>query len=333
VLALAVDHSAEHHITLTQVPAPQPRPDEVLIRVHAFTLNYGEVAFGLPRAPAGSVPGYDAAGVVVRAAADGSGPAAGTSVVSTGTTGGWAELRAVRADRVGVVPAGADHGAMSTVAVAGVTALRAVHRLGPVLARTVLVTGATGGVGRFAVQLAGLAGARVVAVAEDPGATAWLTGAGADRVVRSPAELDGPVSGVLDMVGGALMAEAFDVLDSGGTLVSVGHAAEAVPGFDYVTMFAGAGAAAGRSDRRVVTLYLPAEERLGPDLRWLTERVATGALDPHITWRGDWRATGEAIAALTGRRLHGKAVLDVVAPPGRRGVPTVDLTVSDSVQS
>ncbi|MFD0278192.1 hypothetical protein ACFVHB_30380 [Kitasatospora sp. NPDC127111] len=50
---------------------------------------------------------------------------------------------------------------------------------------------------------------------------------------------------------------------------------------------------------------------LGPDLGWLAGEVAAGRLDPQIAWRGGWDAAAEAVDALLGRKLHGKAVLDL----------------------
>jgi NADPH:quinone reductase-like Zn-dependent oxidoreductase len=307
---MVVDHKADNHLTLTEVADPEPTPGQALVQVQAISINYGELAYGLPNAADGSVLGYDAAGVVVQAASDGSGPAAGTPVVTFGVAGGWAELRAVDTERIGIVPAGADLGVLSAVPVAGGTALRALHRLGPILGRRVLVTGATGGVGRFAVQLATMGGAHPIATASAPEQDAGLLALGARQVVRDPMELRVPVSGVIDMVGGSFMASSFAVLDSGGTLVSVGHSAQTIASFDYLTMFAGPDAA-GRYDRTVTTLHLPAERGLDTDLTWLAELVASGRLDPQITWRGNWRKLGEAASALLARQLHGKAVLDL----------------------
>ena len=285
--ALVVDQPAPGRLRFAEVPTPVPNPDEVLIRVSAVSINHGELAFGLAYAPDGTVPGYDAAGVVVETAQGG--PAVGTPVLSVGTMGGWAEYRAVPVDSVGIAPAGADLAVMSAVGTAGATALRAVRKLGSVLGRRVLVTGASGGVGRFAVQLARQAGASVLVAVAD---------------------VQEPVAGVIDLVGGGLLATSFAKLASGGVLVSVGHAAGAVADFDYVAMFADP-AAVGRYDRSIVTLYLPAETGLAADLTWLAAEVAAGRLDPGVVWRGDWSQLTEAAALLLKRELHGKAVLTV----------------------
>ncbi|MFI9002098.1 zinc-binding dehydrogenase [Streptomyces sp. NPDC053541] len=304
--ALLVDRDAPAGLRLGTAPDPEPGPHQALVRVTATSLNPGEITFGLAAAPQGAVLGWDAAGIVERAAADGSGPAAGTPVVTLMPDGAWAELRAVDTDLVGPAPTGADPAALATVPVAGASALRALHRLGPLLGRAVLITGATGGVGRYAVQLARAAGAHVVATTGDPAANGpLLRGLGAHEVVRRPADTAGPVDGVIDLLGGPHLVEGWERLAESGTLVAVGHSDGRGEDFPYGALFGHE----GRHDRSLATFFLLSCTGLARDLGWLAGRVAAGDLDPGVTWRGDWSRAAEAVDALRSGRLHGKAVL------------------------
>ncbi|MFJ2738778.1 zinc-binding dehydrogenase [Streptomyces sp. NPDC087440] len=304
--ALLVDRSAPAGLRLGEAPEPVPAPHQALVRVAATSLNHGEVRHVLENASDGQILGWDAAGVVERAAADGSGPAVGTPVVTLAPDGAWAELRAVDTDLIGTAPEGADLGALSTVPVAGATALRALHRVGPLLGRRVLITGATGGTGRYAVQLARQGGAHVIASTAGPAAYGdGLRALGAHEVVPEPKALDAPVDGVLDLVGGTQLVDAYAKLAEGGTLVAVGHSAEQGEHFPFGALFGDQ----GRHDRSLVTFFLLGCRGLAPDLSRLAARVAAGDLDPQIAWRGGWDRAAEATEALLGRRLHGKAVL------------------------
>lgn len=313
--AFIVDREGPDVLRLAEVGEPVPAPHEALVKISAASLNYGEIAHahgaqdnGLPPVPHGTVLGADAAGIVERAADDGSGPAAGTPVVTFGASGGWAQLRAVPTSMLGVVPAGSDLGAVSTVPVAGLSALRALRRIGDLLGRRVLVTGATGGVGRYAVQLAALAGAEVIASTGDVDRhRSSLVALGATEVVSGPADTPGLVDGVLDQVGGRQLVAAFDKLAPNGTLVSVGHSAGEPETFPFGLMFGDA----GRHDRSVVTFFLGALGDFPDDLGWLAAQVAAGRLDPGITWRDDWTRASSAFAALLNRRLSGKAVIEI----------------------
>lgn len=312
--ALAVDYSARHGISLIEAPPPKPADHEALIKVESASINYGEVSLAagyvphIDRPDEGLVLGADAVGVIERTAMDGSGPPAGTRVVTLGASGAWAEYRAVATDTLGVAPPAADHGALSTVPVAGLTALRALQRVGPLLGKTVLVTGSSGGVGRFAVQLAHQAGARVLAVTGEPDRhRASLTALGVDQVIASAESANEPLHGVIDLVGGTELVAAFHRLAEHGTLVAVGHASGQPETFAYGALFGDRGG----HDRSLVTFHLTGCTDLPPDLTWLAHRVAAGDLDPQISWRGALEDADQAFEALLERRLHGKAVIEI----------------------
>ncbi|MER7282637.1 zinc-binding dehydrogenase [Dactylosporangium sp. NPDC000244] len=313
--AIVLNRATAPILQVRNVPDPTPGPHEALVRISAAALNFGEVAhaFGtmgshLRQIPDGTVMGNDAAGVVVEAAADGSGPAAGATVVTLGIGGAWAELRAVNTDFLAEAPAGADFGVLSTLPVAGLSALHGLARLGSILGKRVLVTGASGGVGTFAVQLARHAGAVVVASTSNPDAHGeTLRRLGANEIVATPAEVVRPVHGVLDQVGGSQLVDAFRRLAPHGTLVAIGHSSRQGETFDFGDLFGDE----GRHDRAIVTFFLGDLRGLGPDLHWLAARVAAGELDPQIGWRGDWSRAEEAYTALLNRRISGKAVLDI----------------------
>ncbi|MGI5231811.1 zinc-binding dehydrogenase [Actinoallomurus sp. CA-142502] len=307
--ALVVDHTSPGHLSLTDVPAPRPAAHEALVRVEAVSLNFGEVHEATrPEMPAGTVLGWDAAGVVVQAAADGSGPAEGERVVTLGEAG-WAELRAVPAALLGTAPKDADPGALSTVPVAGLSALHVLRRMGPLLGRRVMVTGASGGVGRYAVQLAARAGAHVVAISRSPAQADGLRALGAHEVHPGPAAVQQPVAAVLDNVGGQHLVDAFASLSAGGSLVSVGRSSEA----DAVLSPDALLGNEGRHDRSIRTFFLLGDPTtdFSADLTWLAGEIAVGRLDPGINWRGPWTRHSEAVKVLLDRRLHGKAVLDL----------------------
>src|SRR3954471_10429965 len=135
--ALIFDPSAPRGIRLGDAPAPIPTRSQALVEVHATSLNWAEAAALDRLCKPGAVPGWDASGIVVRAAEDGSGPKVGARVSTVGRNGGWAALRAVETAEIGVMPTEVDFAAASALPVAGVTALRAVRALGALLGRRV----------------------------------------------------------------------------------------------------------------------------------------------------------------------------------------------------
>ncbi|MFI0710809.1 zinc-binding dehydrogenase [Streptomyces inhibens] len=298
--ALVVDHSAPGRLALGTVADPVPGPDEVLVKISAISLNYGE----LPKSDddaEGTVPGWDAAGVVEQAAASGRGPKPGDRVITWGWNAGWAELRAVPVDELAVLPDTVDFTTAAALPVAGLTALRALRTAGVVPGQRVAITGASGGVGRFAVQLAHQAGAEVFAFVGSPARGAGLTALGADHVLTGPADLDAPVDIVLDNVGGALLGELLGRIAPDGKVISIGATSGEPTPIQPYQLIAG----------RLTLIGIQAGGNTGADLGHLVRLAAEGRLQASVDRVADWEQAGETATALLNREIRGKAVLTI----------------------
>jgi len=301
--AVIYDPHARANLRLADVDEPAAAESEAVVQVRATALNFGEVHFIDRMRKPGEVPGWDAAGVVVQAAADGSGPPVGSRVVGFHGAGGWAQRRTVPTENLAILPDSVEFGPAAALPVAGVTALQALRRLGPVVGRRVLITGASGGVGRFAVQLAARAGAHVVAAVGSEARGAGLRDLGAAEVVVGLADITEPVLGVLDNVGGQLLAEAFSLVGDGGSAQSIGMASNQPTTIDFeAERLSGA-----QKSLEPFTVRTP----FGPDLGYLVALLAAGEIDAQIGLRSSWNEVSAAAAALLDRRVAGKAVLDV----------------------
>src|SRR5262245_43211894 len=303
--AVVVDPAAPGRLVIASVPDPTPDRGEAVVRVRAISLNRGEVRRS-GMAQAGWRPGWDLAGEVERAASDGSGPRAGARVVGLLPEGAWAERVAVPTHALAELPDKVTFAQAATFPVAGLTALYALAKRGPLLARRVLVTGATGGVGNFALQLARLGGADVTASVRRTEQAALVRQAGAQEVVvgdEIPATPKYDL--VVESVGGRTLGTALAALERGGVCVTLGVSSSSEVTFDARTFFA-----TGRT--QLYGFYLFTElgnEPAAIGLRRLADLVAAGQLAPHISVEKPWSEIAQVAADLIARKYPGKAVL------------------------
>jgi NADPH:quinone reductase len=289
---------------LGEAPEPEPAPGEALVAVEAYSVNRGEI-FLLEAPRDGWRPGQDVAGRVERAAADGSGPPAGARVVAHVPSGGWASHVAAPTDALAVLPDDVPATTASTLGVAGLTALRLLRSAGNVGGVRVLLTGASGGVGHFVVELAAAQGALVTAVSSSPERGERLLALGADQVVADVEAAEGPFELVLESVGGASLTAALSRLAPRGKLIWFGQASREAGALHFSV----AASAPFASIELFIYWRMGASD--ADDLATLVRLVAAGHLHPELGLVADWRETPDALIALSERRVRGNAVLTV----------------------
>ncbi|MFD1931069.1 NADP-dependent oxidoreductase [Nonomuraea mangrovi] len=186
--------------TSVELPVPQPAAGEVLVQVTASSVNGFDLAAlggylkGVYEYEFPVVIGKDFAGRVAATGEGVTGLAVGDEVFGvvlrpTLGQGGFAEYVAVTADHgIAPIPDGLDHARAGALGLAGTAALNAVDAVAPLAGETALISGATGGVGAFAIQLAAARGATVIATAAPGEQTAFVTALGARHAV-DPADL------------------------------------------------------------------------------------------------------------------------------------------------
>jgi NADPH:quinone reductase len=312
VRAIVVDPAARGRLAIKPVELRDPDRDEVAVKVTAISLNRGETRRAVQQAEPGWRPGWDFAGVVETAAADGSGPKLGARVVGMLPSGAWADRVNCRSHAVAALPEGVSNAQASTLPVAGLTALHALRQGGLLLGRKVLVNGASGGVGHLACQLALAAGAIVwghvrreeqrTQVAE------WCGG----RVIVGPelgaAKGEGPYWLILDSLGGMALSAAMGMLAPNGTCVTFGVSDSATANIESRAFFGTGGA---RLYGLTLFHELMSVERAGIGLALLAAEIAAGRLKPEIAVETGWSEIGSIAQRLIDRDFTGKAVLHI----------------------
>lgn len=298
-------------VRLAEVDPPVPAANEAVVAVRAVSVNRGETRRAAMLDAEGTRVGWDVAGEVVAAAADGSGPAVGTRVVGLAANTGWAEQVAVPTGQLAALPDRVGFEEASTLPVAGLTAYHCLmqhHRLD---GARVLVTGAAGGVGRFAVQLASHGAAEVTAVVGRPERAAGLRELGAVQVSVGMPEgpgADGSYDLILESVGGASLSRAFELVAPEGTIVSFGASSGERSTFDVASFFRKGGT---RLYGYILFSELANHRHGADDLAHLAVELAEGRLDPQIDVVAPWTDAGAVLRRLLERDVAGKAVLQI----------------------
>lgn len=307
-------------VALAEVPPPRRAEGEVLVRVHAASLNYPDLLMTRgayqfrPEPP--FTGGMELAGEVIEAGA-GSRFAIGDIVMGGAKTGAFAELASVPERGLRPAPAGLDYPEAAALGATYTTAYTALVELGGLQeGQWVLVHGASGGVGLAACDLARSLGARVIAATHDPAKIDTIRAAAApDAVVVNRGRFRDDVAAitdgalcdlVLDPVGGDVFDESTRCVAFGGKLLVVGFVAGRIPvvaaNIPLIKGFAIVGVRAGEYARR----FPDRGARIAGEVSRL---AATGAIRPvidRVLPLAQWRAGFDAMAA---GELVGKVVL------------------------
>lgn len=276
-------------LQLRQLPIPSPGQGEVLVKIQAAGVGPWDawIRAGksvLPQ-PLPLTPGSDIAGVVVATGPGVEGYAEGDAVFGVTNrrfTDGYAQYARVLADMIAIMPPGLTPPEAASIPVVAVTAWQMVHDFAGVQAgHRVLVLGGAGNVGRYAVQIARLAGAEVVATGS-ASAAATMRALGATEVIGKDMQgaeaYQGRFDAVIDTVGGAALRSAYALARNEGVVVSAVEKPDA-------GILAPRGV---RSDFLLVQVRTPILEQLG-------RLVAAGSLAPLV---------GEVLPLADAQRAH-----------------------------
>lgn len=310
-------------LRLKDIAPPVCGPDEVLVRVCAagvdpsvWHLMSGKpyairlMGFGL-RAPKQPVRGADLAGRVETVGANVSGFAVGDEVFGVGE-GSFADYARAKADRLAPKPKNLTFDEAAATPVSACTALQALRDKGQVRAdQRVLVIGAAGGIGTFAVQLATAFGAQVTGVCS-PGKLELVRSLGAGQVIdytKESLDAQGEHDLIVDTAGNRPLTELRKALTPKGTLVIVGGEGGG-PFLGGVTRSMSAQMRSAFTGQRLLGLFAQVKSQ---DLRVLTELIEAGKIRPLVdrTYRLD--ETPQAIAAWETGHARGKAVITLAS--------------------
>ncbi|MGH3435422.1 MAG: medium chain dehydrogenase/reductase family protein [Sciscionella sp.] len=304
-----------------------PGPGTVLVRVQATGVAFAEVQMLRGKYPMQPkfpfVPGYDLVGTVTEIGQGVTGIAVGDRVAAMPRTGAWRGCLELPVKGLVAVPAELDAGEALALIMNGVTAWQMLHRIAKVRAgQTVLVHGASGGVGTLLSRLAARAGAHVIGTAS-AAKHDRLRELGVAPVDYRAADADaqlrefGPYDAVFDHIGGSSLRLGWGLLRRGGTLVSYGAVSQLTTTGGPLMYFAGVlarmvwwnltGLAAGK---RLHSYYVAPGEKFRSDLTHLFELLRSGELHPEIAGRYPLVEAETALRRLVEHRVTGKLILE-----------------------
>ena len=304
--------SADEIVTIVAGKPRTPFSNEALVRVTAISLNRGELGRAQRTADGTLQIGWDFVGTVDTPAADGTGPVAGIRVVGFSTRmEGWAELVAVPTLYIAPIPEGVSDAQAATLPVAGLTALHSVDAATSLLGRHALITGATGGVGMFAVQLGALAGATAFAQIRRAEQKPFIESLGEHPMIvtedgREFSKQEG-FRLIIDGVSGAILANAIPALAPDGICVCYGVTDTPEIPVD-IGQFMRIGLA------QMMGFHLYAKSTSSPpseNLPRLLSLVADGRLNCAIEREASWTEINRVAQDLIDRKFLGKAVLHI----------------------
>jgi NADPH2:quinone reductase len=304
--ALVADPTASPALSLADVPEPSPGPGQLLLDMEAASVNRGEIRTAAKQPP-GTVIGWDVAGTVAAVGEGVSSFDVGERVVTLSPSGGaFAERVVVPAEWTAPLPSACDFVAAATLPVAGVTAV-GILRLARVHAGDrVLITGAAGGVGLFAVQLALQAKATVTGQARGEERAAIVRDLGAEALVHpgDGSPVDGEFDVVIDGIGGPMLGPLLDVAATGGRVVVFGNSADAESTFRVERFYS-----------KSVTIFgfrvfasVPTDQVV-KDMANLADQAASGALRVTVQATAPLADALPLIRDLYDRKVTGKVVL------------------------
>jgi NADPH:quinone reductase len=308
-------------LVIDDVAEPVPGSGQLLVRVHAAAVNFPDVLLIAGKyqvkIPVPFIPGSELAGEVV-AVGDGVSFRPGQRVFATTPTGAFAQQALLDSGSVELIPDGADFASAAAFGVTYRTAYHALRSIAEVAQGDwVVVLGAAGGVGLAAVDLAVAMKARVLAAASSPEKLELCRRRGAEATVDYDREdlksrireLTGDAAQVvIDPVGGAYSEPALRGLARGGTFVTLGYAAGAIPSIPLNLVLLKGITVRGMEIR---TFMVDRPGDAARDMQELAQMFAGGTVRPHIGARFPLAETPAALRHVAERKVLGKVVIDV----------------------